>query len=70
MIDMNEFVQAYMEYDLEAEAQETEYKSVAVNCYCENANDDKVRFTDHSSFELVTSQILFLMMISATIYLF
>jgi len=38
VIDMNEFVQAYMEYKVEA--QEAECESVANNCYCENANDD------------------------------
>lgn len=39
VIDMNEFVQAYMEYKVEA--QEAECESVAANCYCENANDDE-----------------------------
>lgn len=39
VIDMNEFVQAYLEH--QAEAQEQECESVANNCYCENANDDE-----------------------------
>mmetsp|Transcript_49400 Transcript_49400/g.105003 ORF Transcript_49400/g.105003 Transcript_49400/m.105003 type:complete len:414 (-) Transcript_49400:137-1378(-) len=39
VIDMNQFVQAYMEYKVEAE--EAECESVAENCYCENANDDE-----------------------------
>jgi len=39
VIDMNEFVQAYMEY--EVEAQEAECESVAANCYCENGDDDE-----------------------------
>jgi len=38
VIDMTEFVQAYMEHKMEAQEQECE--SVANNCYCENANDD------------------------------
>mmetsp|Transcript_16235 Transcript_16235/g.29459 ORF Transcript_16235/g.29459 Transcript_16235/m.29459 type:complete len:439 (-) Transcript_16235:240-1556(-) len=38
VIDMNEFVMAYMEYKVEA--QEAECERVANNCYCENANDD------------------------------
>jgi hypothetical protein len=40
VIDMNEFVSAYMEYKVEL--QEAECESVAANCYCENANDDAV----------------------------
>lgn len=39
VIDMNVFVQAYMEYKVEAQEAECEY--VAENCYCENANDDE-----------------------------
>merc|ERR1740139_570460 len=41
VLDMNEFVQAYIEYKAEADEAECEY--VAENCYCENANDDDVR---------------------------
>ena len=40
VLDMNVFVQAYMEWKVEADEQECEY--VAANCYCENANDDDV----------------------------
>lgn len=38
VIDMNEFVEAYLQYQVEA--QEAQCESVAANCYCENANDD------------------------------
>ena len=41
VIDMNEFVQSYLEH--QQEAQEQECERVANNCYCENANDDEVR---------------------------
>jgi len=46
VIDMNEFVQAYMEYKVEA--QEAECESVANNCYCENANNDEVSFDERT----------------------
>jgi len=39
VIDMNEFVQSYLEH--QQEAQEQECERVANNCYCENANDDE-----------------------------
>lgn len=40
VMDMNEFVMAYMEY--KQEAQEAQCESVANSCYCEDANDDEV----------------------------
>ena len=40
VMDMNEFVEAYLEHKMEE--QEAQCESVAENCYCDNANDDQV----------------------------